>query len=98
MHKSTSRYPTLSVDTTGNTLVSHGGIVTLIRTAEKTGLTTALSDALALWRKPTAHHDPGKILLDLALSLAVGAAILANILRTDRDAHCVLPATTEHAR
>lgn len=79
MSKSTSSYPRLSVDTAGNALVSHGGAITLIRTAEKTGLTTALSDALAPWRKPTAHHDPGKILLDLAISLAVGGDCLADI-------------------
>ena len=79
VHKSTSCYPKLSVDTTGSALVSQSGAVILIRTAEKTGLTTALSDALAPWRKPSAHHDPGKILLDLALSLAVGGDCLADI-------------------
>ncbi|MFB7860170.1 transposase [Rhodococcus qingshengii] len=67
------------MDTSGNALVSHGGAITLIRTAERTGLTTALSEALSPWRKPTAHHDPGKILLDLALSLAIGGDCLADI-------------------
>lgn len=79
MSKSTSSYPQLSVDTTETSLVSHGGAITLIRTAEKTGLTTALSEALSPWRKPTAHHDPGKIILDLALSLALGGDCLADI-------------------
>lgn len=79
VHQSTSCYPKLSVDTTGNALVSQSGAVILIRTAEKTGLTTALSEALSPWRKPTAHHDPGKILLDLALSLALGGDCLADI-------------------
>lgn len=79
MHKSTSCYPKLSVDTTDSALVSQSGAVILIRTAEKTGLSTALSDALAPWRTPTAHHDPGKILLDLAISLAVGGDCLADI-------------------
>lgn len=79
VHKSTSCYPKLSVDTSGSALVSQSGAVILIRTAEKTGLTTALSEALSPWRKPTAHHDPGKILLDLALSLAVGGDCLADI-------------------
>ncbi|MGC0367124.1 hypothetical protein ABH922_005176 [Rhodococcus sp. 27YEA15] len=79
MHKSTSCYPKLSVDTTGNALVSQSGAITLIRTAEKTGLTTALSEALSPWRKPTAHHDPGKIILDLALSLSLGGDCLADI-------------------
>lgn len=79
VHKSTSCYPKLSVDTTDSALVSQSGAVILIRTAEKTGLTTALSEALSPWRKPTAQHDPGKILLDLALSLAVGGDCLADI-------------------
>jgi len=43
VHKSTSCYPKLSVDTTGNALVSQSGAIILIRTAEKTGLATALS-------------------------------------------------------
>ncbi len=61
VHKSTSCYPKLSIDTTGNALVSHGGAITLIRTTEKTGLTTALSEALSPWRKPSTHHDSGII-------------------------------------
>lgn len=79
MSKSTSYYPQLSVDTTGTSLVSQAGAITLIRTAEKTGLTTALSESLSPWRKPTTQHDPGKIILDLALSLAVGGDCLADI-------------------
>ena len=35
--------------------------------------------ALAPWRKPLAVHDPGKVLLDLALTLAVGGDCLADI-------------------
>lgn len=31
-----------------------------------------MSEALEPWRKPFAAHDPGKILTDLALSLAMG--------------------------
>jgi hypothetical protein len=38
-----------------------------------------LSAGLARWRKPTAVHDPAKIILDLALSLAVGGDCLADI-------------------
>jgi hypothetical protein len=77
--KSTGRYPSLSVDMAGTGVVSHGGAVVLLRCAEKTGLTTALSAALAPWRKPLATHDPGKILLDLAVSVALGGDCLADI-------------------
>ncbi|MQA76741.1 MAG: IS1380 family transposase, partial [Solirubrobacterales bacterium] len=63
MGKSTGPYPSLSVDTAGIGIVSQAGAVALLRTAEKTGLTRALSAAVAPWRKPSATHDPGKILL-----------------------------------
>jgi len=77
--ESTSCYPSLSVDTTGTGVVSQAGAVMLLRTAEKTGLGGALTVALAPWRKPLATHDPGKILLDLAVSVAVGGDCLADL-------------------
>lgn len=79
MRKSTLWYPPLSVDATGSGVVSHAGAVLLARTADKTGLTRALSSALAPWRKPLATHDPGKILVDLAISLAIGGDCLADV-------------------
>jgi len=77
--KSTSCYPSLSVDTTGTGVVSQAGAITLLRTAEKTGLTAGLSAALSRWRKPLATHDPGKIVLDLAVAVAVGGDCLADV-------------------
>jgi Transposase DDE domain group 1 len=53
--------------------------VLLARTATMVGLDTALSAALARWRRPLARHDPGKILLDLAVSLAMGGDCLADV-------------------
>lgn len=44
----------------------------LLRTAESVGLITALSRVLSPWRKPLAVHDPGKIVLDLAVAVALG--------------------------
>ncbi|WP_338888780.1 IS1380 family transposase [Rhodococcus sovatensis] len=79
MSKSTSPYPALSVDATGGGIVSHAGAVTLLRTADATGLTAALSGQLSLWRKPLAQFDPGKIITDLAVSLALGGDCLADI-------------------
>jgi hypothetical protein len=38
-----------------------------------------LSAALAPWRRPATRHDPGKVLLDLAMSLAMGGDCLADI-------------------
>ncbi|MDL9949051.1 IS1380 family transposase [Gordonia sp. ABSL11-1] len=85
MSKSTSPYPWLSAEGTGTGVVSHAGATLLLRAAEKIGLTTALSEALTPWRKPVAVHDPGKILLDLAVAVAIGGDCLADInqLRAD---------------
>jgi hypothetical protein len=73
------RYPVLAVDGQGSSVVPNAGAVILLRTAEAVGLTAVLSDALAPWRRPTARHDPGKVLLDLAVSLAIGGDCLADL-------------------
>ncbi len=59
--------------------MSHAGAVTLLRTAEVTGLTTAVPVQLAPWRKPLARFDLGKIVVDLAVSLTLGGDCLADI-------------------
>jgi hypothetical protein len=69
----------LAAEATGSGVVSQAGAVALARTAEATGLTTALSAALAPWRKPLASYDPGKIISDLAISLAIGGDCLADV-------------------
>jgi hypothetical protein len=60
-------------------LVSQAGTLLLVRTAEKIGLVKGLSEALAPWRKPLATHDPGKIVLDLAIAVAAGADCAADV-------------------
>ncbi|MBT0566890.1 hypothetical protein KIK15_08920 [Williamsia sp. CHRR-6] len=47
MSESTSSYPHLTADATGTGLVPQTGAVTLLRTAEVTGLGAALSEALS---------------------------------------------------
>lgn len=79
MKKSTSFYPLLCAEATGSGVVSQAGAVALVRTVEVTGLGQALSAALAPWRKPLASHDPGKIICDLAISLAIGGDCLADL-------------------
>ena len=66
-------------DGQGKKVVSGAGGVLLTRTAATVGLDQALTAALARWRRPTARHDPGKVLLDLAISLAMGGDCLADI-------------------
>jgi DDE family transposase len=72
-------YPALKVDTANVPAVGQAGGVLLIDTVATAGLGTALSAALAPWRKPLAIHDPGKVVLDLALTLALGGDCLADI-------------------
>ena len=79
MPQPTGLYPPLTVDTTGKRVVSNAGAVLLVATAGKVGLDRTLSKALAPWRKQWAVLDPGKILLDLAISVAVGGDCLADI-------------------
>src|SRR3954452_23700320 len=77
--KTSGLYPRLTVDGSGRKVVSGAGGVLLTRTATAVGLDAALSAALARWRRPFARHDPGKIVLDLAVSLAIGGDCLADI-------------------
>lgn len=79
MKKFTSSRPQLFVEATAAGIVSQAGAVLLTRTADVTGLSGALSAALTPWRRPLATHDPGKIILDLAVALAVGGDCLADI-------------------
>ena len=78
MGKSTS-YPSLAVDGTGSGVVSQAGATLLLRTAEKIGLDKALTSGLSRWRKPLATHDPGKIVLDLAITIAIGGDSASDI-------------------
>jgi hypothetical protein len=77
--KSISPFPGLVVDADGSGVVSQAGSVLLLRTAEKVGLTSGLSSGLAGWRKPMAVHDPGKVVLDLAVVVAIGGDCASDI-------------------
>ena len=64
--------PWLSVITGGESLVSHAGGTLLMETARRSGLARELSSGLGPWRLPFAIHDPGKIVLDMAVAVALG--------------------------
>jgi hypothetical protein len=72
-------YPRVQVDTAGAGVVSQAGAVTLLETVRVSGLDVALREALAPWRKPTAVHEPAKVLLDLAVAVALGGDCLADV-------------------
>jgi hypothetical protein len=70
--KTTGFYPRPSVDTAGRAAVGQAGGVLLTSTVKAAGLDAGLSAALVPWRPVGATHDPAKVLLDLALTLALG--------------------------
>jgi hypothetical protein len=59
--------------------VSGAGGLLLARAAQLTGLGQGLSAGLARWRPGRAVHDPGKIITDLAVALALGGDCLADV-------------------
>jgi Transposase DDE domain group 1 len=78
--KKRSRFsPRVRIDTSNVPAVGQAGGVLLTDTVATAALDTTLSTALAPWRKPLAVHDPGKVVLDLALSLALGGDCLADV-------------------
>jgi hypothetical protein len=72
-------YPRLGVDTAAVPAVGQAGGVLLTEAVAAAGLDAALSAALTRWRKPLAVHDPGKVVADLAVMLALGGDCLADI-------------------
>ncbi len=77
--QNTARRPKITVSADGKGLVSQAGTVLLTEAARVTGLGEALTGALARWRAPRAVHDPGKVLTDLAVTLALGGDCLADV-------------------
>jgi hypothetical protein len=71
--------PKITVSADGQGLVSQAGTLLLAEAARITGLGESLSAGLARWRAPRAVHDPGKIIGDLAVTLALGGDCLADI-------------------
>ena len=80
MKNITGLYPRLKVDITARcSAAGQAGGVLLTDTIRLSGLGVGLSAALVRWRKPTAVHDPAKIIMDLAVTVALGGDCLADI-------------------
>ncbi|GGN99012.1 IS1380 family transposase [Microbispora bryophytorum] len=67
------------VSADGSGLISQAGGLLLLETLRVTGLGRELSAQLERWRPSRAVHDPGKVIADLALTLALGGDCLADI-------------------
>ena len=79
MRHATGFYPRVRVDTSRCSAVGQAGGVLLAETVRVSGLDAELSARLSRWRKPTAVHDPAKVLLDVAVTLALGGDCLADV-------------------
>jgi len=77
--KRTWLYPTVQVDAAACGVVSQAGGIALLETARVSGLDRQLGRSLQPWRAPRAVQDPAKMLLDLAVTLALGGDCLADI-------------------
>jgi hypothetical protein len=69
----------ITVSADGKGLVSQAGMLLLAEAAQVTGLGQGLAGGLARWRAPRAVHEPGKILADLVMTLALGGDCLADV-------------------
>ena len=78
MKKTIGFYPSVRVDSAPVAAIGSAGGVLLTAAAELTGLSVAMRESMSRWRKPTAVHDPGKVLTDLAVTLALGGDCLAD--------------------
>ena len=77
--KRTNARPPVSVTADGKGIASHAGTRLLAEMADFTGLTGALSEALAPTVRRSRRHDPGRVLLDVALTLADGGDCLSDL-------------------
>lgn len=82
MVKPKARSETVEVTADGEGLVSHAGTGLLTELADRSGLTGGLSRALAGTRERRSAHDPGRVLVDVAVMLADGGDCV-----TDLDAY-----------
>ena len=77
--KSTTRAPRPEVTADGVGIVSHAGAVLLRELADDSGLTAGWTDAVIGTYRGIPTHQPGRVLVDLAVTLADGGDCLADL-------------------
>ena len=78
MQPTTSRtVPVITTDGTG--VVSHAGSVLLAELADRIGLTALLGEATDGLRERRGGHDPGRVLIDVAVAVADGAVTITDV-------------------
>lgn len=77
--QATTTRPRITATADGEGVVSHAGSRLLADVADRTTLTAQLGEALAGLRKPRARHDPGRVLVDMAVAVADGATTISDV-------------------
>ena len=67
------------VSADGAGVVSHAGTVLLSDAADRFGLTAAFSEATDGLRRRRSGHDPGRVLVDVAVAIADGAETISDV-------------------
>lgn len=75
----TGSRPKIVVAADGRGVVGHAGARLLADLADVTGLTGAFSDALASLRVRQSGHDPGRVAVDVAVTLADGGEAITDL-------------------
>ena len=94
--KASSAIERLQVVADAEGLTSRAGTALVSGMADRIGLTAGLSEALAGVRERRSRHDPGRVVRDLALTLADGGDCLAD-LRALRDQETLFGAVASDA-
>jgi len=67
------------VSTDGAGVVSHAGTALLSEVADRFGLTAAFAEATDGLRRRRSGHDPGRVLVDVAVAIADGAETISDV-------------------
>ena len=87
MVKNSGLYPSVVAESGDVPAGGWPGARLLTETIRVTSLDASLSKALSSWRGPWAVHDPGKIMADLAVCVALGGRCLSDLslLRCEKE-------------
>jgi len=77
--QATTTRPRITATADGEGVVSHAGSRLLADVADRTTLAGQLSEVLAGLRRPRARHDPGRVLVDMAVAVADGATTISDV-------------------
>jgi Transposase DDE domain group 1 len=77
--QATTTRPKITATADGVGVVSHAGSRLLADVADRTTLTAQLTEAMGGLRKARARHDPGRVLVDMAVAVADGATTISDI-------------------